>query len=66
MNEIILTAKGKLIDKEAREYIDILNTKIETINKRTKNHTIYIHELKKQIKELENEIRQMAKRSSRA
>ena len=47
-----VTFKGTctLEDKEAREWLEILNTKIETINERTKKHTIEIRELRKQLK----------------
>lgn len=48
MNEIILTAKANLIDKKAREMIEILMTKIDTINERTKLHTLEIRKLKKE------------------
>ena len=51
MNEIVLTAKANLIDKEAREMLSILETRIDTINERTKNHTIDIRELRKLIKD---------------
>ncbi len=46
-NKIILEADTKLIDKGAREMLSILETRIETINERTKNHTIDIRKLKK-------------------
>ncbi len=46
-NKIILEAETKLIDKGAREMLSILETRIETINERTKNHTIDIRKLKK-------------------
>jgi len=47
MNEIILKAKADLVDKEAREWLSILNTKIETLNERTKQHTKDIQELRR-------------------
>lgn len=47
MSKIILEAEGKLIDEEAREMLSILETKITTINERTKKHTRDIRELKK-------------------
>ena len=50
MNEIILKAKANIIDKEAREYLDMLAVKIDTINERTKSHTRDIQELRRMIK----------------
>ena len=41
-----------LEDQEAREIISILETKIATINERTKRQTLQIRELQKQVKEL--------------
>ena len=38
-NTIILKAEGELIDKETREAIGKMWTKIETLNERTKQHT---------------------------
>ena len=56
MSKIILDLKDcKLEDKEAREVLMKLDTRIITINERTKNHTIEIRELKNKIKELKNE-----------
>lgn len=49
-----LIIKGAFIhrmDLEAREMISILETRLETINIRTKNHTRYIKQLEKEIKE---------------
>lgn len=54
-NKIILTAEADLKDNELREIVDKMWTKIETINERTKNHTIYIKELKKEIENLKND-----------
>jgi len=45
MNKIILTAEADLIDKEAREMISKIWTKLETLNDRTKTHTRAIKEL---------------------
>ena len=56
MNNIKFEGKITLIDNEAREMLEMLNTKIDTINERTKTHTIDIRNNK-------NEIRQMAKGS---
>ena len=50
MSDIVFTGKVSLIDEEAREMLTMLETRIETINERTKSHTRYIKEL---IKELE-------------
>lgn len=50
MNEIILKAKGELIDKVARDLLQKIWTKIETLNDRTKQHTIEIRELREKIK----------------
>ena len=53
MTKIILDLKDcKLEDKEAREVLMKLDTKMNTINERTKDHTIQIRELEKKIKEL--------------
>ncbi len=49
-SKIILTAEANLHDEELREWVDKLNTKIDTINERTKNHTLEIKELKRIIK----------------
>lgn len=51
-NKIILTAEAELVDEGAREYCSILDTRVATINERTKNHTIDIKKLEKEIKEL--------------
>ena len=53
MSKIILTADADLVDKEAREWLDQLNTRIDSINNRTKKHTIEIKELRKRIKDME-------------
>ena len=47
MNKIILTAEANLEDKEAREYIKILESRIDKINERTKIHTIELRKLNK-------------------
>jgi len=47
MNEIILKAKMNLVDKEAREMLSVLETRINTINERTKLHTLELRRLKK-------------------
>jgi len=50
MSDIILRAKGTLIDDEAREFLSILETRIATINERTKTHTLEIRDLRRQLK----------------
>ena len=50
MNKIILTAEANLHDEELREWVSKLSTKIDTLNERTKNHTLEIRELKKKNK----------------
>lgn len=52
MNKIILTADCEIEDKELRTWFGQLQTKIETLNDRTKAHTIEIKELKKELKKL--------------
>jgi len=49
MNKIILTAETNFEDKELRDWVSKLNTKIDTINERTKNHTLEIRELKEKL-----------------
>jgi chaperonin cofactor prefoldin len=39
-------------DKELEKVWRALDTRIETLNKRTKTHTLYIQELRRQVKEL--------------
>jgi len=50
MNKIILTAEEELEDKGARNMIDKMWIKIDTINERTKTHTLDISQLRKQMK----------------
>jgi hypothetical protein len=52
-NKIILKAEGELEDKACRQELEKLLTKVETINERTKAHTIQIRELEKKIKNKE-------------
>ena len=47
---IILKADGTLQDDELREWFGKLDTRMETLNDRTKLHTFDIKELKKEIK----------------
>lgn len=49
-NKIILTAEADLIDEEARIWLSKLQTKVDTLNERTKSHTLQIAELRKMIK----------------
>lgn len=51
-NKIILEAETTLADNVAREWLSSLETRIDTINQRTKSHTIQIRELKKELKEV--------------
>ena len=48
MKEINLTGKITLEDKGAREELRRLQTKIETLNERTKAHTLDIKRLEKE------------------
>jgi hypothetical protein len=51
-NCIILKAEGELVDRECREALSKIFTKQESINERTKAHTIQINKLTKEIEEL--------------
>ena len=53
MNKITLTAEANLEDKECREWLLKLNTKIETLNERTKRHTLEFSNINKKIIELQ-------------
>lgn len=48
-NQIILKAEGELVDKECRELLNKIWTKLDTINDRTKAHTLQIKELEKKL-----------------
>jgi hypothetical protein len=50
MNKIILEADTTLEDKGLREWVSKMQTQIDTINERTKSHTIQIRELEKKLK----------------
>ena len=52
MTEIILKATGELVDSECREYLEKQIIRIDTINDRTKLHTLDIQRLRREIKEL--------------
>ena len=54
MKQIQLEGKISLEDKEAREMLMRLDTKIATINERTKTHTLDIQQLRKELKELKS------------
>ena len=49
MSKIILEAEGKLEDTELRRWVQQIATKVETINERTKLHTLYIKRLRKEM-----------------
>lgn len=53
MEEINVRGTISLEDKPARELIEMLDTRIGTINERTKTHTIYMRDFEKRLKELE-------------
>jgi len=48
-NTITLSTEADVKDKESREWVEKLMTKIETLNERTKKHTREIKELQKKI-----------------
>lgn len=52
-NKIIMEGECYFVDKDLRKYVSKLETKIETINERTKRQTLQIKELDKKIKQLE-------------
>lgn len=54
-NKIILTAEAELEDKGARELVSILETRVQTLNDRTKQHTKDIMELRRFLKANEGE-----------
>jgi len=54
-NTIILKATAELQDLELRKWVTKLQTKIETLNDRTKRQTFQIRELEKELKLLKNE-----------
>lgn len=53
-SKIIMKGETEFVDLEARKQImnmwEKLNTRIDTINKRTKDHTIQLRKLKKEVK----------------
>lgn len=50
-NKIVMTGTCELKDEELREAYSKLFTKVETLNERTKRHTLEIKELRRRIKE---------------
>jgi len=56
MNNITLKAECELIDNGARDFLTQLSTKVDTLNERTKIHTIDIKNLRKATKKLKEEI----------
>lgn len=52
MNKIILTADAELEDKEAREWLSLLQTKVDTINERTKALGSYIRDMARKYEKL--------------
>ena len=54
INKIISEAKGKLEDKELREWVSRIQTKVDTLNDRTKRQTLQIRDLEKKLKEMKN------------
>ena len=55
MNDIILKAKARLVDEEAREHLSMLQTKVDTLNERTKQHTRDIQELRRMLRSVERD-----------
>ena len=49
--KIVITGEISRVDEGAREYLSILDRRIETINERTKSHTLRIKELEKKLKD---------------
>ena len=56
MNNIILKATGELEDIESRKAISQLDTRIQTVNERTKNHTFQLDRIDKKIIQIDNEM----------
>lgn len=56
-NTIILKAKGKLIDEEARTFLNLVDRRLQTINERTKQHTRDIKMAEKKIKQIEEKLK---------
>jgi len=52
MNEIIIKGDVSLIDNVAREWLSKIESRIDTINERTKSHTIQIRDLQKKLGEM--------------
>jgi len=45
--------------KQLEEWLSVLQTRMQTLNERTKSHTVYIREFVKELKELRKEITQI-------
>jgi len=61
MNKIILTAEADLQDKEVREWISKLWKKVDSLNNRSKKHTLEIKSLERINRELMVEILKLKK-----
>ena len=55
-NNIILKAQGELEDLESRKAISQLDTRIQTINERTKNHTFQLNNIDKKIIQIDSDM----------
>jgi len=51
MNKVILTADCDLKDNDLREWVSKIQRQMESINDRTKKHTLEIQELRKEKKQ---------------
>ena len=48
-NKIILTADTELKDEQLRKIVELLNTRIDTINERTKKIMAYIRDIERKV-----------------
>jgi archaellum component FlaC len=55
-NNIILKATGELEDIEARKTINQLDSRVQTINDRTKNHTFQLERIDKKVIQIDNDM----------
>jgi len=62
-NRVVLTADCTLIDEVAREWLSKLQTKVDTINERTKIHTLEIKEIERRLKNKTNGTANIKRRS---
>jgi len=53
-SKIVLTADAEFHDEELREVVNKLNTRIETINERTKNIMAYIRDIERKVTKVLN------------